>query len=305
MRSVSRSEKWGVIIIILIVLFWVVIWSSRKTESMPARGGLAEKSFVLPTPVPPTPTITPTPTLTPEQIAEIRRKRFEDLNRKYGPCKYVPILLYHHVMDTTAAKAILATNLNVPPDVFREQMDYLSTKGYSVIGLDELVAGLNGNFAFPAKPVVLTFDDGYRDFYDIVLPILREKNLKATVFVISQFAGGERYVTWDQLREMGSSGLVLIGDHTLNHPYLAKQTKEEEKNQIISAKNVIEQYLGREVRFFAYPYGSANTNAKEILKENGFLGAVTTVPGNPQCKGLPYELSRVRIGASSLSRYGF
>lgn len=259
---------------------------------------------MVPTGMPtPTVTITPTPTLTPQQIAEIERKKFAEMNAKYGPCKYVPVLMYHHVMDFPAAREISATKLNVSPETFRQQMDYLIGKGYSVVGLDELLPMISAG-SLPAKPVVLTFDDGYRDFYDYVYPVLREKNIKATVFVISQFIGGEMYLEWWQLREIAGSGLVSIGDHTLNHFSLLKLSPEEEKNQIVSAKNVIEQNTGVSAELFAYPYGSADQNARGILKENGFTAAVTTVAGSTQCAGLPYDLQRIRIGEGSLSRYG-
>lgn len=252
-----------------------------------------------PTPVPPT----PTPTLTPAQVAEIRKKRFDDLNKKYGPCRYVPILMYHHVLPGEKAKEIAAGYLNVPPEVFQKQMNYLLEKGYSVISLKEMTEGIKSN-ALPGKPVVLTFDDGYRDYYEYALPILKEKNFKSVVFIITQYVGGERYVSWSQLSEMAQTGLVAIGNHTLNHPYLSKISPEEEQNQILSAQSIINERLGVRAEFFAYPYGSVSETAKEILKENNFTGAVVTTNTSPQCLGLPYVLSRIRIGAVSLSVYG-
>lgn len=252
-----------------------------------------------PTQTPPT----PTPTLTPQQIAEIRKKEFEAWNNKYGPCKYVPILMYHHVMEASAAKAISATNLNVIPETFRQQIDYLLGKGYTFLRLDEMVEGLKNN-SLPGKPVVLTFDDGYTDFYDYVFPILKEKGIKATLFVISQYAGGERYAGWGEIKEMSNSGLVLIGDHTLNHHALPSLNKEDEYDQIVSAKQIIEDHINRPVLYFAYPYGGVNKTAEQILKEGNFLGAVLTTNLHPQCLGLPYEFSRIRIGEGLMSRYG-
>ena len=277
--------------------------STKKNENLKSKlnfGQLLNKEVR----TTPTPTLTlSTPILTPQQIAEIQRKKFEEWNAKYGPCKWVPVLMYHHVMAPEAAKEINATNLSVAINTFREQMDYLLGKGYHIIGLDEMMAGIRSG-SLPGKSVVLTFDDGYRDFYDNVFPILREKGIKATVFAISQFVGGPRYVEWWQLREMSGSGLVLVGDHTLNHLSLPRLSVDEQRNQIVSAKKILEDYVGQKVEFFAYPYGSYNAVSEQILKENGFGGAVTTTNVNPQCAGLPYELSRIRIGGGSLSRYG-
>lgn len=246
---------------------------------------------------------TPTPTLTPEQIAAIKKKQFDDWNKKYGPCKYIPILMYHHVLDSAAAKAIGAGYLNVPPDIFRQQMEYLINKGYQIIRLDEMISGLR-NGSLPTKPAVLTFDDGYGDLYDNLFPVLKEKNIKATVFVISQFVGGGNYLNWGQVKEMSDSGLVLIGDHTLNHLSLLKLSKEEIVNQIVSARLLIENHIGGRVEYFAYPYGGINTLAEQVLKEAGFAGAVVTTNNHPQCLGLPYGFSRIRVGASPLAKYG-
>lgn len=300
----------GGILIFIFLLFFVFKLSKTRSKTFILQdqkgrfSDLVKKDLTpMPTVVIFTPTPTATPTLTLQQIAEIQRKQFEDLNQKYGPCKYVPILMYHHVMEAKVAKEIGASGLNVPPDIFRQQIDYLLGKGYQIIGLDDLFAGLATN-SLPSKPVVLTFDDGYRDFYDYVFPILKEKNIKATVFLISQFTGGERYLVWAQAREMADSGLVLIGDHTLNHRSLPSVSAEEEKNQIVAAKQIIENYVGRKINFFAYPYGGTNQNARTILKENSFSAAVTTVQGRTQCLGLPYDWQRIRIGSAPLSRFG-
>ncbi len=288
---------------LLVLVSFFNFWLGRTKKTYPIIDTQPPKEHfpVVVTPAPTGPT--PTATLTPEERAEVRKKQFNDWNQKYGPCRYVPILLYHHVMEAKEAAAIGATYLNVPPEIFRSQMDYLWQKGYQVIGLDEMVEGIRNN-SLPAKPVVLTFDDGYRDFYDYIYPILREKGIKATLFIISQFVGGERYLVWPQIKEMVDSGLVLPGNHTLNHPYLTKLSEFQIKDQIFSANNILREHLGRSVYFFAYPYGSLNSQIEQILKEGGFLGAVVTTNQAPQCLGLPYRFSRIRIGAVPLTNYG-
>lgn len=243
-----------------------------------------------------TPTITPTPTLSPKQI-------LDSMNQKYGSCRYVPVLMYHHLLSLSEAKKINASWLSVSPEIFDQQMSYLQQKGYQTIFLGQLISGLNNN-SLPAKPVVITFDDGYRELYDNLLPILKKYNFKASLFLISQFLGGERYLDWWQVRLMRESGLVEIGDHTLNHPSLIKDGEAEERNQILGAKNILEQNLGQMINVFAYPYGGYNQTSEKILKEGGFVAAVTTKRGNPVCVGLPYEISRIRIGGALLSAYG-
>lgn len=295
-------------ILVLILLSIVGIYAKFEIDDLKKDNGirvplaesinLPKKVIVTPTPGLPT----ATPTLTPQEIAEIKKKQFDEMNKKFGPCRWVPVLMYHHIMPDDQAKAILASKLNINPEIFRTQMDYLIGKGYQIIDLDEMTAGLK-NGSLPGKPVVLTFDDGYRDFYDYAFPVLKEKNIKATVFVITQFVGGDRYVTWEQLKVMGDSGLVLVGNHTLNHPYLLKLSSEELKNQIISSNNILEQRLGKKPKYFAYTYGSAG-QSKPVLQEAGIEGAVLTTYSTPQCAGLPYDLSRIRIGSASLANWG-
>jgi len=267
---------------------------------------IIRENNLLSVPVSPIPSLaipSPTPTLTQQQILLITKANDERNNQKYGPCKRVPVLMYHYTLPEKEAKQIKVEKLNVPVDVFRLQMDYLVQKDYQTISINEMLEGIR-NDSLPPKPVVLTFDDGYRSFYSYAYPILKDKNLKATLFVISQYVDGERYVTWDQIKEMANSGIITIGDHTLNHPVLPKLTKEEEFNQIVSAKKVIEENAGTSVTVFAYPYGNANDNARQILAENGFAGAVLASNISSQCVGRPYDLSRIRIGAAQLSAYG-
>lgn len=232
--------------------------------------------------------------------AEEEKKRQEEETRKfiatYGPCRNIPILMYHHVADEPGW-------LYVKKETFSQQMGYLATKGYAPVTLPEIVENLQTGKPLPQKPVALTFDDGYRDFYENTYPILRVFNFKATAFVITQHVEGANYVSWDQLREMVGSGLITVGNHTLSHPSLSILTEERLKDEIISAKNIIEGNLGISVNIFAYPYGGANGEAEKILKENGFVAAVTSHSGL-SCAKLPYELPRIRIGNASLSDYG-
>jgi len=234
-----------------------------------------------------------------QRQAEEKRKAEEELKKfiaTYGPCRSIPILMYHHVADESGW-------LYVRKDYFLGQMDFLAQKGYTTVTLPKVVESLTGGKSLPPKPVVLTFDDGYRDFYENAYPILKSHNFKATIFVITQHLGGSAYLSWAQLQEMVSSGLVTAGDHTLSHPSLPPLTEEKLKDEIISAKNIIEENLGVSVNIFSYPYGGANGQAEKILRQAGFLAAVTSSRGL-SCAKLPYELPRIRIGNAALSAYG-
>ena len=235
-----------------------------------------------------------------KQRIEEEKKRQEEETRRfiqtYGPCRFIPVLMYHHVGTKTGA-------LYVRPDIFAAQMAYLQQKGYSTVGLDDVVDSLISSKPLPAKPVVITFDDGYRDVYTNAFPVLKEKNMRATTFLITQLIGGGEYLTWDQVREMVGPGTFIVGDHTLSHKAVTALAEAELTDQIVAAKNIIQQETGKPVTVFAYPYGSFDSAAEKVLGDNGFVAAVTTHYGL-SCAKLPYEIPRVRIGNAPLSSYG-
>lgn len=235
----------------------------------------------------------------PEDVQKAQeKKKIDDATRaaNYGPCRYIPILMYHHIGPWQ-------NWLFVTKETFASHLDYLAQKGYTTVTLPEVMSSLQGLSSLPAKPVVLTFDDGYRDFYDNAFPLLQAHNFKATLFVITQFVGGDAYVTWDELSQMKSSGLVTVGDHTLSHKSLPALDLNQTHDQILSAKNILEEHLGGGINVFAYPYGGVSNNAENVLKEGSFSAAVTTQRGIA-CAKLPYDLPRIRIGNSPLSSFG-
>lgn len=234
------------------------------------------------------------------RLAEEEKKRQEEELKKfiatYGPCRTIPILMYHHVDDKSGS-------LYISKSTFSGQMDYLTKKGYNTVTLAEVVSGLNGQSALPPKPIVITFDDGYQDNYLNAYPVLRQYNMKATFFIITQLVGGFDYMNWEQLREMAGNPLVTIGDHTLSHKAVSMETDPQLRDEILSAQSILKDQLGVVVNTFAYPYGSLNVNAEKILKEGGFAAAVTTQRGL-SCAKLPYDLPRIRIGNAGMANFG-
>lgn len=235
-----------------------------------------------------------------KKLLEEEKERQQEETKKfietYGPCRYVPILMYHHVGDKN-------NWLYVRPETFAKQMDYLAQKGYTTVSLVDVMDNLVNGKALPPKPVVLTFDDGYQDNYLKAYPVLSQRGLRATFFLITQLIGGDDYLTWEQAKEMAQNPLVIIGDHTLSHRPVTNITVKEVENEIVSAKSILEENLGIRVNTFAYPYGNHNGLAEKILKDHGFAAAVTSSRGL-SCAKLPYELPRIRVGNFPLSSLG-
>lgn len=161
----------------------------------------------------------------------------------------VPVLMYHEVGDETWG----ISELFVRPDDLRAQLQYMYDNGYDPIFFSDLCS-----LSSYDKPVLLTFDDGYEGNYTELFPLLKEFNMKATVFVVPELLDTPEYLTRAQVREMADSGLVSIQSHTMSHPELATLTEEEQDYQLAQSQLEITRITGRTPYVIAYPTGSYN-----------------------------------------------
>lgn len=259
------------------------------------RGFSLLASPATPTPVPTaTPTITPTPTPRPLTFAE--------MNQRWGPCAYVPTLMYHHVQPLEDAKAKNQTSLTVAPDTFRNQMEYLRSRGYTTIKPSDLIAFFDAATPLPGKPILLTFDDGYEDLGSVAAPILHEFGFQATAFIPTGLLENPGYMTWGKINELAGSGFY-IANHTWSHHNVAT-TKEVDEREIGTADKQLAQRGFNQSKIFAYPYGFASASGLEVLRSMNYTLAFTTIPGSTLCKGQRLTLPRIRIGNAGLSAYG-
>lgn len=202
----------------------------------------------------------------------------------------IPILMYHKT-----------------PTNFENQLEILEAKGYTTIHMHELEQILLGKVAGPAKPVVITFDDGFANQMS-AFELLQKHRMQATFYIIiggqlsqgclglerSRHDCGDDYLNWQQVRTMAESDLVEIGSHTFDHPDLPTLSTAEQQHQILASKHYIEQQLGREITTFAYPYGKFNGSIARLVHDAGYQTAVTTNGGIDQSSAAMYELRRVR-----------
>lgn len=185
----------------------------------------------------------------------------------------VPVLNYHRI-DTGIRHSLV-----VPPEEFRKQMQYLHDEGYTTITMDELYDYVAHGKDLPDKPVLITFDDGYIDNYEHALPILKEYNMRATLFMITGAFGESRFVNVEQLKEMQANG-IDIQSHTVNHKDLRNMSLEQARDELIGSKAVLEDRMGHPVRYIAYPGGFANKDIDRIAEESGYRMAFTVQAGN-------------------------
>ena len=208
---------------------------------------------------------------------------------------FVPVLMYHHIEINPRPSDPVYAALFVSPDQLDQQLSYLSTHNYHAITLDELSDALDGKISLPQNPIVLTFDDGYRSFYDNAFPLLKKYNIKAVQFVITQVEDAPAYLTWDQIIELDKSGLVEIGAHTRHHPNLPDLSQAAIRDEIKGSKDDIEQHIKHPVNWFAYPYGSYSSFIIQTVKDAGFKGAASTVYGTNQNKDDLYLFPRIMV----------
>lgn len=243
--------------------------------------------------------ITSAATPTPKKDSVIKdQKSFYTIPQTAGNQLRVPILMYHYVGNNPDPNDFKRDILSISPDKFEEQMKYLAENGYSAISLDTFYAALKKMITLPSKPVVLTFDDGYIDFYYNAYPILRRLNLHATVFIPTGLMEQKAYLTWSQINQMHSSGLISFGSHTVNHSTLPILPRESIVSELKESKQVLENKLGIPINFMAYPFGSSNSFVVELVREAGYLGAVGTWPGVIQSEGTIYNMPRMRVNGS-------
>jgi peptidoglycan/xylan/chitin deacetylase (PgdA/CDA1 family) len=208
----------------------------------------------------------------------------------------VPILFYHYVEYVQDKKDTIRQSLNITPNVFEQQIQTLVNADYSFMTAKELGEVLDGKRQLPKNPILLTFDDGHWDFDTVVLPILEKYHVKATAYIIPGFLGGSDFMSQEQLQEVISSGLVDVGAHTVHHVELARKLFPVVDYEVKKSKTMLEQTYHINVVSFAYPSGSFDKQAINVVKNAGFTTAVSTLPGVVQSQQNRFFLYRLRPG---------
>jgi peptidoglycan/xylan/chitin deacetylase (PgdA/CDA1 family) len=215
--------------------------------------------------------------------------------RTTGSWTTVPILMYHYIRTNPDPRDRVGFGLSVTPAMFRAQLDYLAQNGFHVVSLHQTVEAIRLHRPLPSRPVVLTFDDGYADFYTTAVPELRRHGFTATEFVVSGFVGRPGYLTWAQIQAVDGLGFT-IGAHTVNHVALASVAPARAVWEMRQSKLTLESTLHHPVLDLAYPYGSFTPSVAAEARQLGFECAVSTLPGNRHGSDTLLTLHRVRIG---------
>jgi peptidoglycan/xylan/chitin deacetylase (PgdA/CDA1 family) len=214
--------------------------------------------------------------------------------------------MYHSISDNLFGMSHPYYQINTRPAVFSEQMRWLRNAGYHTVGLAEAWAGLAAGANF-SRTVVLTFSDGYRDFYTDAMDVLTQCGFSATIFIatdrirqISLRTQGADYLTWKEVKILQQAG-VQFGSHTVTHADLRSTNPDQLEYELGHSKEVIEQNLGVPVDSFSYPFAFPEEDKhftrflEDILQNIGFDYGVSTILGRAGRHSNKYFLPRLPV----------
>ena len=227
----------------------------------------------------------------------------------------VPILTYHHVNPMPGEM------ITVTPDHFEQQMAFLLRERYRSLFIDELLDWMGGRMVLNQKAVVLTFDDGYRDNYRFAFSILKEYGMKATVFLVTGWADADRgerkeprlfshqecrrlaergeaarmALSWEEAREMETSGLIRIESHTHHHQKNLFADSASLRESLRLSQEAFQRHLGKKSACLCWPGGRYNKESLEIAGQLGFRSCCTTERGVNVSGQDPFRLKRITV----------
>lgn len=205
----------------------------------------------------------------------------------------LPILMYHHVRDQDDPKDSPGNFLTATTKQFSQQLDYIQKAGFTPVTFQELEQGI-----MPQKPIILTFDDSYIDFYKYAYPELKKRHLSAVIYVITGKLNTDKFMTSDEILELSKNKKIEIGSHTVTHPIykinLRTLNDADLKKELVDSKNYLEKLTGIPVISFAYPAGKYNLHVRLAVKNAGYDFSVTVNPGYAPFKE-PLDLNRYQI----------
>ncbi len=228
--------------------------------------------------------------------------------KKYMEKQNIPILMYHSISSYASPRFRPCT---VSPQVFEKHLSYLEQHDYTAVTVTQFVrAMVQGRAKLPLRPVILTFDDGYEDFYTHALPALRRHGFAATLYIATAFVGGTSrwlqregesmrpMLTWEQLAEISASG-IECGAHSHTHQPLDMLPLSTARNEIVYSKEVLEEHLGQEVSSFAYPFGYYTPRVQQIVQAYGYTSACALKRMLNSLYDDPYALARLALQADT------
>lgn len=215
--------------------------------------------------------------------------------------KRVAILCYHSVIDGDQPPHGDPHKQHIPLSLFIQHLEYLKNN-YQVVSLAEFCQSRKENRSLPNYSVVLTFDDGFEDFYSVATPQLAQRQLPATIFVITDRASkllppnGEKFLTWDEIKELAAAG-ITIGSHTCSHPNLRHLPLDEVARELSESRAAILRHVSQSEVPLSYPFGQTSAAISSLAEASGYSCAIDGDQGLNARDRAPFDLSRTVIAS--------
>ncbi len=215
----------------------------------------------------------------------------------------IPILMFHSISRQASPRFKPCV---VRPETFDAHLSFLAQHHYTSMTVSQFVRAMAGDERLPERCVILTFDDGFADFYTHALPALQCYGFTATLYVATAFVGGTSrwlqhigegnrpVLAWEQLREISEQGIECAA-HSHTHPQLDMLSSSRIRDEVVRSKNLLEDQLGLQVSSFAYPFGYYTPRVKHIVREAGFASACAIGRALSSLDDDPYALARLMV----------
>jgi peptidoglycan/xylan/chitin deacetylase (PgdA/CDA1 family) len=206
----------------------------------------------------------------------------------------VPILMYHVIKAPTASTPM--AELWTPAETFKATIELLKKDGYSGVTLDQVWQAWQGGTGLPARPLVISFDDGYLSHTVTAKPILQAAGWPGVLNLEGKNIG-KGGLTTNQVEGLIAAGWE-IDSHTLTHPDLTTLDDAALKRELVDSRKLLQEKFKIPVNFFCYPAGKNDARVRAAVEAAGYKGATTVEPGIASKSDNPYLLPRIRVNGT-------
>ena len=206
-----------------------------------------------------------------------------------------PILMYHELTPSGVPPNGVIASWTVSPAQFQAHLAMLSDAGYIGMSVSRWLAARD-NLPAGVKPVVMTFDDGFRGNLEFAIPALHDRGWTGTFFVISGKMGAEAYADASDWRAAAEAGMD-IASHTVTHPYAGALSPADLRAELLDSRLALENAVGGPVNGFSWPNGDAPRGCRKMLLDCGYSWAATSRAAFAGCGSNPLSLPRLAVRA--------
>lgn len=221
-----------------------------------------------------------------QKTAAQMRRHTHNFRKSAAPSNAVtdrlPILMYHRVAPVGLASM---SRYRVTPEVFEEQIRYLYNAGFYSVDLEDWRQAMMASKPLPGRAILITFDDGYMDFFTFAWPILQRYGFTAVVFLVANEIGGINQwdralgeeaplLGWKEIHLLQEKG-VRFGSHSVSHPLLTNLSVRDIVREGLRSRAILERGIGTAVNAFAYPYGDTDEVVQHLIGACGYIFGLT------------------------------